>query len=153
MDIYSVCMPTSAPRQEAGPPVFTIAWNDREYPMTTTPKTDRRRHPRANARLGAWLSFPGEAATRGAATRDLSLEGARFSTRRKVEIGTPVLIGLELRVDISPLECKGRVAWTRPNADGSYDFGVRFVDLQYNETESIRAFLDGRRRERVLAAV
>ena len=121
--------------------------------MTTRPQTDRRRHARADARVGAWLSFPGEAATRGATTRDLSLEGARFSTRRKVEIGTPVLIGLELRADISPLECKGRVAWTRPNADGSYDFGVRFVDLQDNETESIRARIDGWRQEPVLAAM
>ena len=118
--------------------------------MTTTPQTDRRRHPRADARVGAWLSFHSETAARGATTRDLSLEGAQFTTRRKLDTGTPVLIALDLRADIGPLECKGRVVWIRPNPDGSYHFGLRFVDLQDSETESIRAFIDGRRREPAL---
>jgi c-di-GMP-binding flagellar brake protein YcgR len=100
---------------------------------------ERRRFPRAARPVCGWLSFRNSEAPYGTLTMDLSASGARFSALRRVHVGEPILLSLQLpRVSI---ECKGCVVWAELAPNGLYCFGVRFLDLREPERDHLRRFV------------
>ncbi len=101
--------------------------------------SDKRRYPRIEDAVCAWLLFRQDRAAYGTLTMDLGLEGARFSTLRKVNTGENVLISLQLPA--ASIECKGRVCWTQLTPNGLFCFGVRFLDLREAERDHLGRYL------------
>ena len=84
---------------------------------------------------------------------NLARQGAQFRTPRPIEAGEQVLVGLQLDPE-TLIECKGKVCWSRCVPGEDYKAGVRFVDLAYDEEESIECLLDSPAiKEDALAAV
>lgn len=100
---------------------------------------ERRRHQRIGEAVCAWLSFRKDGAAYGSLTMDLGPEGAQFSALRSVDVGEHVMVHLQL--PSSDIECKGKVCWVGPAAQGSSSFGVRFMDLREVERERLGRFL------------
>jgi len=85
----------------------------------------------------AWLRFREETSDRSTVTVDLAEEGARFSSLSPVRVGAPLLLHIQCDTSGAALECKGKVIWSRLNANGLYHFGVRFVDLCAEERQRL----------------
>ncbi len=60
--------------------------------------------------------------------RELSEEGLRFQTRRELEKGE--VLTLRMKLHPGMVVCQAEVSWCRPRADGVFDVGCSFVDLQ-----------------------
>lgn len=115
-------------------------------------ETSLRRHERHKTNVNAWLEFFNEA-PRSAVSLDLSPEGARFSANRPVCIGERVLVRMQFACLPNPVECKGRVCWTRPAGNRQHMFGVRFVDLSADEQHELVKFLTQENPKQACAAV
>lgn len=102
---------------------------------------DQRRHGRPKLSISAWLRFKDELAQWGTVTVDIGKEGARFSTLKHVSMGEHVLLTVQLEPTTQSIECKGQVCWSRCSQDGRCEFGVRFIDLNEEERESLERFL------------
>jgi Tfp pilus assembly protein PilZ len=102
-----------------------------------TQQRGTRRHPRATVPLQASLLFK-DAPEMTIRARDLAEEGASFRTAQEVEMGTPVLLRLEVPGEPSAIECKGRVCWNRLDSKDLHRFGVRFLDLSDLERLRLR---------------
>jgi hypothetical protein len=100
---------------------------------------ERRRFPRIADPVCAWISFQKDSAAYGTLTLDLGQEGARFSTLRKVDRGSKILLSMQLRS--ATIECKGKVCWTEPAPNGLLSFGVRFLDLSEGERALLEKFM------------
>jgi len=87
----------------------------------------------------AWISFQKDSAAYGTLTLDLGQEGARFSTLRKVDRESKILISMQLRS--ATIECKGKVCWTEAAPNGLLSFGVRFLDLSEGERALLEKFM------------
>lgn len=120
---------------------------------TQTQHQEARRHNRHKVAVCAWLDFYHENTTRGTVSEDLSLEGARFSSMRPVNVGERVLVRMQLDRAGTPIECKGRVCWTASQPNRLHTFGVRFVDLSEDERGNLSTYFDGNRYPTVCAAV
>lgn len=118
-----------------------------------TQHQEARRHCRHRVAVCAWLDFHHEKTTRGTVSEDLSLEGARFSSMRPVNVGDGVLIRMQLDRTVGAIECKGRVCWTASQPNRLHTFGVRFVDLSEDERGSLSNYFDGNHHPTVCAAV
>jgi len=120
---------------------------------TQARQEDARRHKRHKVGVYAWLEFCHETTTRGTLSEDLALEGARFSSMRPVVVGERVLVRMQLERSRGPIECKGRICWTKNQPNRLHTFGVRFVDLCEDEQGHLASFLDGTRPNPAYAAV
>lgn len=114
---------------------------------------DSRRHKRHRVAVCAWLDFRHENSARGTVSEDLAVEGARFSSLRPVVVGEPVLVRMQLDRSRGPIECKGRICWTKSQPNHLHTFGVRFVDLCEEEQGHLASFLDRTRPNPAYAAV
>ncbi len=110
--------------------------------MMTNIGLDRRRHPRRDVAVCAWLRFRDENSPRCTRSCDLSREGGRFVTIRPVPVGEPLLITLALS-GVKSLECKATVEWCRCLPNRMHEFGVRFVDLHDEEYAQLDEVLAG----------
>jgi hypothetical protein len=102
---------------------------------------------------GAWLYQPREGRPSLMRSADLSRSGARFTWLRPVAPGTPVLVRLQLGENGPSLECKGRVCWCAPLKNGLHNFGVRFLDMNEDEYDTLEDFISVTKARPVLAAV
>jgi hypothetical protein len=99
---------------------------------------ERRREPRVNVALGARVRFSSHDVEQSAVTVDLSPEGALLRSARAAAPGQGVLLELQLDAFSAPIECKARVTWAARLSNGIYSFGVRFLDLRYEEAETLQ---------------
>ena len=106
-----------------------------------TEKQDKRRYERRRARVAARLMFHGPDRRKTVTTLDLSAQGARFSNHESVRTDKPVIVQLRLDPHGVPIECKGRVCWSKKMPDSRCHFGVRFVDLNEEEQWRVSEFL------------
>jgi len=120
---------------------------------TQTKQEDARRHQRHKVAVCAWLDFHRENTTRGTVSEDLAVEGARFCSMRPVAVGEGVLVRMQLEPSAGPIECKGRICWTRSQPNELHTFGVRFVDLSEEEQGYLASYLGGNRPNPVYATV
>jgi hypothetical protein len=111
---------------------------------------EKRRYARHGESVCAWLTFHYDALQCGTLTEDLSSEGACFSTLRPIHAGEQVL--LNLQVDPTGIECKGKVCWALTMPNGLNRFGVRFVDIGDDEREQLSHYLVRRQQLRQDAA-
>ena len=112
---------------------------------------EKRRHPRGEGDVCAWLSFPDDTAIYASLTMDLGLNGARFSTHRQVRKGDAVRLHLELPVGV--VQCAGTVCWCRVKSDGQHTFGVQFTELREADRSNLRLHLGSEALMPWLAAV
>ncbi|HRK34960.1 MAG TPA: PilZ domain-containing protein [Candidatus Hydrogenedentes bacterium] len=115
--------------------------------------TNARRHERYQVPIAAWIEFHGDAETRGTVSRDVSAEGARFSSVRPMLAGEPVIVRMQLGRGAQIVECKGRVVWTKQMPNRLHDFGVRFVDLDEDEQGDLLGHLHARINTAAYAAM
>lgn len=115
-------------------------------------ETSLRRHERRKVNVNTWLEFFNEA-PRSAVSLDLGPEGARFSAMRPVCVGERVIVRMQFACLPDPVECKGRVCWTRPGGNRQHTFGVRFVDLNADEQHELQKFLNHANPKQACAAV
>lgn len=120
---------------------------------TMSTKICSRRHERYPVPVAAWIEFYGDSHSRSALSRDVSAEGARFSGIRPALTGEPVLVRMQLGRTQTPMECKGRIVWSKSMPNRLYEFGVRFVDLSEEEQSNLLGFLTGRIQSPAYAAV
>jgi hypothetical protein len=120
---------------------------------TMDSKMCNRRHERYAVPVAAWIEFYGDTNTRGTISRDMSAEGARFSSIRPTLVGEPVIVRMQLGRTQAPMECKGRVVWSKFMPNRLHEYGVRFVDLTDEEQVALRAFLTGHFQSPAYAAV
>ncbi|MDZ4857679.1 MAG: PilZ domain-containing protein [Candidatus Hydrogenedentes bacterium] len=120
---------------------------------TMDQKTNERRHERFAVPVAAWIEFYGDAVTRGTVSRDVSAEGARFSSVRPAAAGEPVIVRMQLGRGAQSIECKGRVVWTKQMPNRLHDFGVRFIDLTEDERFDLVGHLNTRTNTPAYAAV
>jgi len=99
---------------------------------------ERRREPRVNVALGARVRFSSHDVEQSAVTVDLSPEGARLRSVRPVAHGQGVMLELQLDPFSAAIECKARVTWAARVSNGLCSFGVRFLDLRYEEAETLQ---------------
>lgn len=104
-----------------------------------TVQLDKRRFPRIDEAVCAWLSFKKDSAAYGTTTMDLGLEGARFTTLKRVDVGDNVIVCLQL--PWMSIQCKGKVCWLSAETGGLYNFGVRFLDLRDNERDFLNRYV------------
>jgi hypothetical protein len=93
----------------------------------------KRRHLRKRVQMSTWMAFSVDEVPRINSTVDVAPEGAQFSDISPVAVRSVVLLRIHLGDKTSPLECKGRVCWTRQVSDDTWRFGVRFLDLSDEE--------------------
>ena len=115
--------------------------------------TSKRRHERFAVPVAAWLEFFGDTDTRGTVSRDVGAEGARFSGVRPALVGEPVIVRMQLGRGTQPVECKGRIVWSKMMPNRLHDFGVRFLDLSEEERAELLGFLAGHFQSPAYAAV
>lgn len=111
-----------------------------------TARKERRRFERYHESICAWLTFHYDTLQYGTLTEDVSVDGACFSTLRKVNAGEHLM--LHLQVEPGGIECKGKVCWIQPMPNGLNRFGVRFVDLMDDERDHLARHLARRARQR-----
>jgi len=104
-------------------------------------RDERRREPRVNVAIGARVRFGRRDAEQSAVTVDLSPEGARLRSVRPVAHGQGVMLELQLDPFSAAIECKARVTWAARVSNGLCSFGVRFLDLRYEEAEILQDFV------------
>lgn len=121
--------------------------------VNTMNSSNKRRHERYTVSVAAWIEFYGDTETRGSVSRDISIEGARFSSVRPTLVGEPVLVRIQLGRTMPMIECKGRIVWTRQMQNRLHDFAVRFVDLSDHERSELHKFIMGRMQKPEYAAV
>ena len=97
----------------------------------------KRRYQRKPLRLWTWLAYSVTDEPRVVQTVDVAPEGVQFVDTSPLELRSVVLIRIWLNGETSPLECKGRVCWSRQETDASWRFGVRFLDLSADEHDLI----------------
>ena len=107
---------------------------------------ERRRHPRVSADLPfRFVNERGE--EEPFELVDLSESGARIQCARQLGNMTRLQVGLVLprRVlgggEDTRLETTGVVVWSHPVADGRYDTGVFFSELQDEQRAVLRSFV------------
>ncbi|NUM55599.1 MAG: PilZ domain-containing protein [Candidatus Hydrogenedentes bacterium] len=120
---------------------------------TMNTKQCNRRHERYAVPVAAWIEFYGDTNTRGTISRDVSAEGARFSSIRPTLVGEPVIVRMQLGRAQTPMECKGRVVWSKYMPNRLHEYGVRFVDLSEEEQSGLLGFLTGHVRSAAYEAV
>ncbi|MBI5094287.1 MAG: PilZ domain-containing protein [Candidatus Hydrogenedentes bacterium] len=103
--------------------------------------SEKRRGVRRAKSVSAWLRFRSEKAHWGTVTLDVGTGGARFTAERPVEVGEHVLLTVQLEPSKDRIECKGHVTWSKQQEDGTYRFGVRFVDLNEDESAALERFV------------
>ena len=116
-------------------------------------KQCNRRHERYAVPVAAWIEFYGDANSRGTISRDISSEGARFSSIRPTLVGEPVIVRMQLGRAKPVMECKGRVVWSEYMPNRLHEYGVRFVDLTEEEQSGLLGFLTGHIQSPAYAAV
>ena len=116
-------------------------------------KQCNRRHERYAVPVAAWIEFYGDANSRGTISRDVSSEGARFSSVRPTLVGEPVIVRMQLGRAKPVMECKGRVVWSKYMPNRLHEYGVRFVDLTEEEQSGLLGFLTGHIQSPAYAAV
>ena len=84
------------------------------------------------------MAFSADAEPRVTHTVNVTPEGAQFADSRPVEPQAMILLRIRVDDETSPLECKGRVCWVRQTSDGTWRFGVRFLDLTDDEHNLIK---------------
>lgn len=74
--------------------------------------------------------------------RDASAGGLRLVARDSVEVGTR----LHLKINVVPLQrtlsVVGRVAWVRAGADGQYEWGVAFEQIDEADRAALRQYTE-----------
>ena len=120
---------------------------------TMSNKKCDRRHERYTVPVAAWIEFYGDTNSRGAISRDVSAEGARFSSVRPTLVGEPVIVRMQLGRAQTPMECKGRIVWSKYMPNRLHEYGVRFVDLSEEERSGLLGFLTGHVQSPAYAAV
>lgn len=85
--------------------------------------------------------LPGFTAT----TEDISVSGARISTKKPLEKG----VAMEIKIDLDdaslpPLRMEARVRWAAHKADGSCHSGLEFIDPTELQLKTIQRFIDTR---------
>ena len=101
-------------------------------------RDEKRRFPRVQHPVCAWILFRKDTAAYGTLSIDLGCDGARFGALHRVQTGEKLLLSLQL--PSANVECKGKVCWTDVSANGLHYFGVRFVDLSAAERDVLDGF-------------
>lgn len=108
--------------------------------------SERRRHPRITADLP--LRFvSGDGDQESFELVDLSESGARIKCGRRLGAMTRVSVGLRLpgrileQTDDVSVDTMGVVVWSHPLEDGRFDTGVFFADLEGEQREVLRTFV------------
>lgn len=112
----------------------------REYPVKRQ-SNERRQFPRVPVVVSTLLQFLDEELVRGTTTENLSIGGARFTTRRSVKAGNKVEMELQLEPTSFPIRCKGTVRWSIADPEGISTFGVHFSDLPSDERDRLEHYL------------
>ncbi len=109
---------------------------------------ERRRHLRVTASLP--FRFVNDSGDEEAFDLiDLSESGARIQCGRQLAAMTRMQVGMILpgRLLGAPedvrVETAGVVVWSHPVDDGRYDTGVFFAELDEEERETLRTFIQG----------
>ena len=104
-----------------------------------TAQLEKRRFPRTDEAVCAWLSFKRDSAAYGTTTLDIGMEGARFSALKNVQEGDHLLVCLQL--PWMSIQCKGKVCWIGADPAGTNCFGVRFLDLRDYERDFLMRYI------------
>jgi hypothetical protein len=118
--------------------------------MATT--SERRRYDRPPIKALAWIRFRGDHTVWATTTTNLTEEGAQFTSYTPVKTGEPLMLHVQPRGNMSPLECKGQIIWCALADDGLYRFGVRIVDLCDDERTLIRGAVGATARQALQSA-
>lgn len=93
-------------------------------------RKDKRFVERANTLIKDMCQGPQDLVKSGinAYTQDISVSGARISSRQDFPVGYVIRIVIDLGGADPALKVDGEVVWTRKNDDGKrYDIGVEFL--------------------------
>jgi uncharacterized protein (TIGR02266 family) len=109
---------------------------------------NRRRSPRARARIRILFTRAGASIGMEAETDDISLDGAFVRTqRRPPDVGTKLGLILKFEEDAQELMLNGVVARVREEAgteaNASAGMGIHFVDMHDDARKALRRALEG----------
>jgi CheY-like chemotaxis protein len=99
------------------------------------------REERKPVHLPGTINFQGTAYP--CTIRDLSLGGALIAAQFQTAVARVVKVCCTLP-DGSPLECQGKIVWSRgPGAEGRFEFGVSFLLPPRSMKEALALYLKG----------
>jgi len=124
-----------------------------DYQGETT--AERRRYVRKAMQLKVQFRFMEKDVVSKPQTdllEDLGAGGLAMVTKQSLRKGQLLMISLELPANNdeqcreiisgkSKVSILSRVAWVKPNQNGSYTIGVEFLDLEPGERQLLKAFL------------
>lgn len=83
--------------------------------------------------------------TKEARTEDISLAGARLSTRSRLEIGEQLELTIYLaHPQFPPLRVRAEIRWTAKKADNSYHSGAKFLGINQAQMITLQNFIRAR---------
>ncbi len=109
-------------------------------------QAERRKAPRVNFPCRIILSPELSQEALSLHTENISLGGLRVISDKKLSVN--MVVSLELFAELSPIACKGRIAWVQqmhPTASDKallFDVGVEFTDMTEQNQKRLRVFLD-----------
>lgn len=85
----------------------------------------QRRRPRGKVKVACYKGALdlGENIALGLA--DVSESGVRLQVKRELERGQEVVLAIEGREHMRPIKSRGRVVWSTPGADGTFQIGIQ----------------------------
>lgn len=117
-------------------------------------RAERRRYVRKSMNLKVQFRFMERDLVSNPQTdslEDLGAGGLAMVTKQSLRQGQLLMISLQLPSGdehyhevlsgASRVSILSRVAWVKPNQDGSYTVGVQFLDLEPGERQLLKAFL------------
>ncbi len=103
---------------------------------------ERRPTQRLTCRLK--VNFPGIPGLSGH-TEDLSGQGLRLELKRPLREKKELLLTIRLDdEDQTPIQVNAKVRWCASKADGSYHAGLRFLDLEGFQEDTLLSFIETR---------
>ena len=96
--------------------------------MFTRRIKERRRYPRVNDCLRINYQMANDVPHANCVTRDISAGGIRLNLYQKVQIGTVLKLGIDLRDHDDLAWAIGKVVWTKetPTREYPYEAGIEF---------------------------